>query len=103
MTDSQAGVALAAPSFRDTLHPIASTVGAQLHILQSRQPGRSEQDDSSLQQQLSGASPDESGALIMYTSGTTGRPKGVPDRNTACMVWNVLGFCQQLGSWRLIE
>ena len=70
-------MALATPSFQETLQPITSTLGARLHMLQAQDPASERNiDEAGVQQALRQASPEASGALIMYTSGTTGRPKG---------------------------
>ena len=80
LQDSQAAVALVSRGFREALQPSAAASGAHLHILgdaaSSESSSQQERAHQVLQRELGSQQRDEQGALILFTSGTTGRPKG---------------------------
>jgi malonyl-CoA/methylmalonyl-CoA synthetase len=75
--DAEARVVLASPEHRPTAEAVAAEVGAHLVVLDAPSP-----DDVSTDRDRDGGHPieplaDTSPALMVFTSGTTGRPKGV--------------------------
>ena len=80
LQDSQAAVALVSHGFREALQPVAAASGAHLHVLteeaSSESSSQHEHAQQAVQRALRMQQRDEQGALILFTSGTTGRPKG---------------------------
>ena len=67
---------LATPQYANTLNPLASSAGCALRVLQG---SSSNKPDELAQQQFEDTASrleDSQGALMLFTSGTTGRPKG---------------------------
>ena len=75
LEDAQVSVALAASDYAKTLKPLAASAGCALPSLPNDVESPSEQATNQLDVRL-GSLRDSNGALILYTSGTTGRPKG---------------------------
>ena len=80
LQDSQAAAALVAPSLADALRPVSAACGAHMHLLPDvaadSSAAQQEQGQRELRRLMDATQHSDQGALILYTSGTTGRPKG---------------------------
>ena len=82
LTDCQADVVIATAQYASTLHNLAKKHGMQFMLISEDMTRTSEREqrDGALELtelEKSDISLDERGAMIVYTSGTTGPPKGV--------------------------
>ena len=76
LEDAQVSVVLATPEYADKVAPLASAAECATQGLQLS-PDSGTEDDRHHLDSLLGSCHDSRGALILYTSGTTGRPKGM--------------------------
>jgi long-subunit acyl-CoA synthetase (AMP-forming) len=91
LEDARVSSLLCTPNHMDSLQPLAAAAGVQLHVLEEADPHRdggghplgerspSHASSSRVAYNVRDTWAKDAGCLMVYTSGTTGRPKGNPE------------------------